>query len=239
MKGGLFLFQWLENEVQAGSSGFQGLEKSASVFPMVGKITERIGVFGGSFDPVHIGHLIIAQDAIEQLELDRLIFVPAAIPPHKLTHKLVEGRHRFEMLELATANNLRFEVSDLELARGGVSYTFDTIQHLQTEHPGAELFFIIGLDSLVELHLWRNIDELLEICTVVPFGRGGEDPERVAEKSQLSKVWKTRLLDRLIRIHEVDVSASEIRMRIAEGLSIQTLVLPEVEMYIAEHNLYT
>ncbi len=202
------------------------------------KISERIGVFGGSFDPVHIGHLIIAQDAVEQLELDRLIFVPTAVSPHKLHRAPTEGRHRFEMLQLATENNLRFEVSDLELSRGGVSYTFDTIQHLRAEHPDAELFFVVGLDSLVELHRWHRIAELLECCTVVPFGRGGEDPAKVIEQCELSKGWKKKLLDRLIRIHEVDVSASEIRMRIAEGLSIQTLVPPEVEMYIAEHNLY-
>jgi nicotinate-nucleotide adenylyltransferase len=201
--------------------------------------TERIGVFGGSFDPVHIGHLIIAQDAVEQLELDRLIFVPAAISPHKQHCTPVDGRHRLRMLELATENNLRFEVSDIELQRGGLSYTFDTIQHLQSDHPAADLFFIVGLDSLADLHHWRNADELLECCTVVPFGRGGEDPDEIAAKSGLSNVWKTRLLNRLIRIHEIEVSASEIRMRIAEGLSIQTLVPSVVEMYIAEHNLYT
>jgi nicotinate-nucleotide adenylyltransferase len=201
-------------------------------------ITERIGVFGGSFDPVHIGHLIIAQDAVEQLELDRMIFVPAAVSPHKQHCQPVEGRHRLEMLQLAIESNFRFEVSDMELARGGTSYTFDTIQHVQADHPNAELFFIMGLDSLVDLHLWRNCDQLLESCTVVPLGRGGEDPADVVAKSGLSNGWKAKLLNRLIRIHEIEVSASEIRMRIAEGLSIQTLVPPEVEMYIAEHNLY-
>ena len=199
---------------------------------------ERIGVFGGSFDPVHMGHLTIAQDAVEQLELNRLIFVPAAVPPHKQDKTLVEGRHRFEMLQLATEANLSFEVSDMELQRGGISYTFDTIKQIQFEHPGAELFFIIGLDSLAELHLWRNIEPLLELCTVVPFARGGEDPARVAEQIQLSNAWKTKLLERLIRIHEIEISASDIRMRQAEGLSIRYLVPPEVEMYIAEHHLY-
>jgi nicotinate-nucleotide adenylyltransferase len=199
---------------------------------------ERIGVFGGSFDPVHMGHLTIAQDAVEQLELNRLIFVPAAVPPHKQDKTLVEGRHRLEMLQLATEANLSFEVSDMELRRGGVSYTFDTIKQVQFEHPGAELFFIIGLDSLAELHLWRNIEPLLELCTVVPFARGGEDPARIAEQIQLSNVWKTKLLERLIRIHEIEISASDIRMRQAEGLSIRYLVPPEVEMYIAEHHLY-
>lgn len=199
---------------------------------------ERIGVFGGSFDPVHMGHLTIAQDAVEQLELDRLIFVPAAVPPHKQSHTLADGKHRLEMLRLAAESNPAFEVSDMELKRGGVSYTFETMQQVQAEHPGAELFFIIGLDSLVELHLWRDIDALLEQCTVVPFARGGENPQDAADKIRLSGDWKAKLMKRLIRIHEIEISASEIRMRLAEGLSIRYLVPPEVEMYIFEHGLY-
>jgi nicotinate-nucleotide adenylyltransferase len=202
------------------------------------KTIERIGVFGGSFDPVHMGHLTIAQDAVEQLELDRLIFIPAAVPPHKQGKTLAEGRHRFEMLQLATESNLSFEVSDMELQRGGVSYTFDTMTQVQFEHPGAELFFIVGIDSLTILHAWRNVDKLLEMCTIVPFARGGEDAARVAEQIQLPESWKARLMERLIRIHEIEISASEIRMRLAEGLSIRYLVPPEVEMYIAEHGLY-
>jgi len=202
------------------------------------KNIQRIGVFGGSFDPVHMGHLTIAQDAVEQLELDRLIVVPAAVPPHKQGRTLAEGRHRLEMLQLATESNLSFEVSDMELQRGGVSYTFDTMRQVQAEHPGAQLFFIVGLDSLTILHSWRNVDQLLELCTLVPFARGGEDPARVAEQIQLPEPVKTGLMERLIRIHEIEISASEVRMRLAEGLSIRYLVPPEVEMYIAEHHLY-
>ena len=202
------------------------------------KNIQRIGVFGGSFDPVHMGHLTIAQDAVEQLELDRLIFVPAAVPPHKQGRTLAEGRHRLEMLQLATESNLSFEVSDMELQRGGVSYTFDTMRQVQAEHPGAQLFFIVGLDSLTILHSWRNVDQLLELCTLVPFARGGEDPARVADQIQLPEPVKTGLMERLIRIHEIEISASEVRMRLAEGLSIRYLVPPEVEMYIAEHHLY-
>lgn len=205
---------------------------------MNGSRSEKIGVFGGSFDPVHMGHLTIAQDAVEQLELDRLIFVPAAVPPHKQEKTLAEGRHRLEMLKLATAGNLSFEVSDIELRRGGVSYTVDTMAQIQADHPGAELFFIVGLDSLTILHSWKNVEKLLEICTLVPFARGGEDSVRVAGQIQLSNDWKNRLLGRLIRIHEIEISASEIRMRLAEGLSIRYLVPSEVEMYIAEHGLY-
>jgi len=200
--------------------------------------SEKIGVFGGSFDPVHMGHLTIAQDAVEQLELNRLIFIPAAIPPHKQEKTLADARYRFEMLQLAIEGNLHFEVSDMELQRGGVSYTFDTMTQIQAENPGAELVFIVGLDSLTILHLWRNVDELLKRWTIIPFARGGEDSARVAEQIQLSKDWKKQLLERLIRIHKIEISASEIRMRLAEGLSIRYLVPPEVEMYIAEHHLY-
>lgn len=199
---------------------------------------EKIGVFGGSFDPVHMGHLTIAQDAVEQLELDRLIFVPAAIPPHKQGKTLAEGRHRLEMLRLATEGNLNFEVSDMELRRGGVSYTFDTMTQLQAEHRAAKLFFIVGLDSLTILHAWKNAEQLLKKWTIVPFARGGEDPARIAEQILLPNDWKKQFLERIIRIHEIEISASEIRMRLAEGLSIRYLVPPEVEMYIAEHGIY-
>lgn len=202
------------------------------------KAAERIGVFGGSFDPVHMGHLTVAQDAVEQLELDRLIFVPAAVPPHKQGKTLADGRQRLEMLQLATEGNPDFEVSDMELRRGGISYTFDTMMQVRTERPGAELFFIVGLDSLTILHSWKNIEQLFKLCTIVPFARGGEEPAQVAAHIQLPEPLKTGLLNRLIRIHEIEISASEIRMRLAEGLSIRYLVPPEVEMYIAEHGLY-
>ena len=199
---------------------------------------DRIGVFGGSFDPVHTGHLVIAQDAIEQLDLDRVIFMPAAIQPLKPGGSAASSAHRLEMLRLATELNLSFEVSDLEIQRGGVSYTVDTLMQLQERFPVAELFLVIGLDSLRDLHRWRDVERLPELCTLVPFARGGEDPVKVAETCQLPALWKTRLLERMIRIHQIEISSSEIRMRAAEGLSTRYLVPPEVEMYIAEHHLY-
>jgi len=199
---------------------------------------ERVGVFGGSFDPVHTGHLVIAQDAVEQLELDRLIFMPAAIQPLKPGGTAASSAHRLEMLRRATEFNPAFEVSDLEVQRGGISYTVDTLTKLQAHYPAAELFFVIGLDSLRDLHRWRDVERLQDLCTVVPFARGGEDPVKVAAGCLLPEPWKTSLLERLIRIHQVEISSSEIRMRAAEGLSLSYLVPPEVEMYIAEHRLY-
>ena len=200
--------------------------------------TRKIGFFGGSFDPVHCGHVSVAQDAFEQLGLDRLIFVPAAVPPHKLDWALSSGDDRLEMLRLAAAVNPCFEVSDLELRRGGVSFTVDTMSEIRAMNPAAQLFFIIGLDSLAELHLWFRIDDLLELCTVVPFARGGESVDEVAKKIKLPAVWKERLLSRVIQLHEIEISSSEIRRRAGAGLSISGLVPPPVELYIARRNLY-
>lgn len=199
---------------------------------------KRIGVFGGSFDPVHMGHLTVAQDAVEQLELDRLIFVPAAVPPHKQQKTLADGVHRLAMLRLAAEGNPVFEVSDIEIRRGGISYTIETLRQFQAVYPGADLFFIVGLDSLAEMHLWHQADRLLAGFTVVPFARGGENPDAAAQAMKLPEELKRALMGRLIRIHEIEISASEIRMRLAEGLSIRYLVPPEVEMYIFEHGLY-
>ncbi len=205
---------------------------------MAATYAARIGVFGGSFDPVHLGHLTVAQDAVEQLELDRLIFIPAARSPHKQDAVPTEGRHRLAMLRLAVEDHPVFEVSDMELARGGVSYTVNTLAQVRQAHPGAELFFLVGLDSLRELHRWYQVDRIFDLCTVVPLARGGEDPAGVRQQCGLSESCKQRLLDRLIRIHEMEISSSEIRMRVAEGLSIRYLVPPGVQMYIAEHHLY-
>ncbi len=197
-----------------------------------------IGVFGGSFDPVHCGHITVAQDAVEQLGLDRLIFMPAAMSPHKPDRTLAGDEHRFAMLELAAGGNPVFEVSGLELRRGGVSYTFDTITQLRTENSAAQFFFIIGLDSLAELHRWYRIEELLKICTIVPFARGGDNAAEIAAQIQLTGEWKQRLLGRVIAIHKIDVSSSDIRHRLAAGKNIRGLVPAAVERYIDTHHLY-
>lgn len=199
----------------------------------------RIGIMGGSFDPVHMGHLIIAQDAMERLELSEVIFIPADIPPHKQHLKQVDAQHRFRMLELAIEGDMRFSVSDIELRRGGVSYTYDTVQLLKAGDPGAEWVLIVGSDTLVDLHNWRKTDELLDACEVATFARPGESIEgRIAEKVRVAERHKEKLLRNVIETHLVGISSTEIRMRVAEGLGIRYLVPPEVEMYIFEHGLY-
>ncbi len=200
---------------------------------------KRIGIIGGSFDPVHIGHLIIAQDALERLELDEVAFVPAAIPPHKQHIQQVAPEHRLNMLKRATETDLRFSVSDMEILRGGVSYTLDTVKMLREERPDVEWVLIVGSDTLVDLHTWYKIDELLELCEVASFLRPGESSvDAIVRKIKLSTDRKERLLANLIEAHLIEISSTEIRMRVAEGLGIRYLVPPEVEMYICEHGLY-
>jgi nicotinate-nucleotide adenylyltransferase len=206
--------------------------------PLISK-TKRIGIMGGSFDPVHIGHLIIAQDAIERLELSEVVFIPAAVPPHKQHLHRVSAGHRINMLRLATEADLRLSVSDIELQRGGVSYTIDTVRELQQEQPEAEWILTVGSDTLVDLHNWYKIDELLDLCEVATFLRPGESClDEISDKVLVSDVHREKLLNNVVEAHLIALSSTEIRMRIAEGLGIRYLVPAEVEMYIYEHGLY-
>lgn len=199
----------------------------------------RIGLMGGSFDPIHSGHLIIAQDAAERLELDEVIFIPASIPPHKQHLQQASIGHRLNMVSLATEADLRFTVSDIEIQRGGVSYTIETVQALQEEYPDADLVLIVGSDTLVDLHNWYKIDELLECCQVATMLRPGMSSlEEIARQVQVDEAHRRGLLDNVFETHLIEISSTDIRMRVAEGLGIRYLVPSEVEMYIFEHGLY-
>lgn len=199
----------------------------------------RLGIIGGSFDPVHIGHLVIAQDASEKLELSEIVFIPAAIPPHKQHLKQVDASHRLNMIRLATESDLRFSVSDIEMRRGGVSYTINTVEELKEENPDVEWVLVVGSDTLVDLHNWYRIHELLDLCEVATFLRPGDSSlEELARKIKLPLSHREKLLNNVIEAHLIDISSTEIRMRVAEGLGIRYLVPMEVEMYIFEHGLY-
>jgi len=201
--------------------------------------SKRIGIMGGSFDPVHIGHLITAQDAMERFELSEVVFVPALIPPHKQHLQQVDAEHRLNMLRLAAEDDLRLSVSDVEIMRGGISYTLDTVKAFQADRHDVEWVLIVGSDTLVDLHNWYKIDELLGLCEVASFLRPGESSlAEIAEKIELPAGTKQRLLGNLVETHLIEVSSAEIRMRVAEGLGIRYLVPPQVEMYIYEHGLY-
>ncbi len=199
----------------------------------------RIGIVGGSFDPIHTGHLIIAQDAVELLDLSEVIFIPAATPPHKQHVQRVPAEHRLNMLNLAVEGDEHFTVSDLEIQRSGVSYTIDTVRQLRKTYGTDILFLIIGSDTLVDLHNWYKIEELLSFCEVASFLRPGEDSmESIVEKMQIGEPHREKLLQNVIKSRRIEISSTEIRMRLEEGMSIRYLVPPAVETYIHEQGLY-
>lgn len=200
--------------------------------------TATVGVLGGSFNPVHLGHLIVAQDALECFDLREVWFMPCARPPHK-PDDLAEARHRAQMIELAIETQAAFRVCAEEVDRGGISYTIDTLNRLSDAYPDEAFRFIIGADSVPELHSWRSIDELFDRYGFLVMGRPGFDPAGWTPESLGLKAEQVEALKHhLCRAHAVGISSSDIRRRAAEGWSIKYLAPAEVEMYIMEHHLY-
>lgn len=184
-----------------------------------------IGIFGGSFDPIHTGHLIIAEYAKEFFKLDKVIFVPVGIPSHR-ENKLAKNTDRLEMINLAIKNNPNFEVSDIELKNENENYTYDTLLKLKEFYPKDELVQIIGEDSADYLHLWKNYSELITMCKFLVFKR-----ENYSYKSSDSNII-------VMDSPRISLSATLIRERIREGKSIKYMVSNEVEDYIKENKLY-
>jgi len=199
----------------------------------------RIGILGGTFNPVHIGHLILAQSALEAFDLEKVLFIPCGTPPHKETAGLIGAEHRLSMVEAALEGDFRFEALDIEIKRGGVSYAVETVAQLRERYRDADLLFIIGSDTLPELHLWKDIRTLLTLCRFACFLRPGFDVQSfLPEDLRLEPALARTVLENLTAARQIDISSTEIRYRIAEGLNIRYLVPREVEMYIAEHRLY-
>jgi nicotinate-nucleotide adenylyltransferase len=203
----------------------------------------RIGVFGGSFDPVHFGHLIAAECAREQARLDRVVFVPAAAPPHKPGRILAEGRHRLEMLALAIGGHDAFGVSSLELDRGGTSYTVDTLTTLATVHPGDALVLLLGPDALAGLPTWREPRRIAALAEIVPVERDALDDLSAAMVAGgladlLGPEAVAALLARRVRMPAIGIRATALRAAIAAGQSIRYRTPRAVERYIATHGLY-
>jgi nicotinate-nucleotide adenylyltransferase len=191
---------------------------------------KKIGVLGGTFDPIHVGHLLVARDAMDALELDRVIFVPASIPPHKLETDMAPAESRLAMVRLAIGDDPDFSVSEVDFLRSGPSFSIDTVKRLQEEFPGNDLFFLIGEDNLGEIWSWKDPERLFQECRVIVIGRPGGD--RITIPSDIP--GPATALD----IHRIQLSSSEIREKIRQGRSIRYLVPREVERYIYEHRLY-
>lgn len=200
-------------------------------------VKKRVGILGGTFDPVHNGHLALAESALEAFSLERLILVPNTVSPLKQGFKAAAAEHRLAMLRLAVADRPRLEVSAIELERGGVSYTVDTMAELQKLHPDKELWLLVGMDSLKELHLWHRVDDLLSLCRVGTFERPGEEPP-IRKVPGFSPQASLALLQNIVRGEFLDISATDIRARIAQKQSIRYLVPQSVAAYIAANGLY-
>jgi nicotinate-nucleotide adenylyltransferase len=171
--------------------------------------------------------------------LDRVLFIPCAQPPHKASETLVAAEHRLAMLRAAVANNPRFAVNTIELERSGPSFTIETLKALGKTHPDTRFYFILGTDSLLELHQWRAVGELLELCEFVTMLRPGFPVEHLAEERlNLPPPWPARLLKNLFPGHAADISSTDIRRRVAAGRSIRYLVPDAVAGYIAAQGLY-
>ncbi len=197
-------------------------------------VPERLGVLGGTFDPIHAGHLAAASAAIDCAHLDRVIFVPAAQPPHRPV-AVAPARDRLAMCRLATTGDARFAVSDLELDRTGPSYTVDTLLELRRLHPDAELFLILGWDAASLFHTWHRPEHVRAIASIVIVGRPGSKAPQPADLKSAGLDGKG-----IVRCvgDTPAVSASEIRRAVAAGESIAGLVPEAVERYITTHRLY-
>ncbi|HMD53203.1 MAG TPA: nicotinate (nicotinamide) nucleotide adenylyltransferase [Phycisphaerae bacterium] len=195
-------------------------------------------IFGGTFDPVHNGHIQLARSAKNMLHADKVLLIPAAVSPHKSNTTTASAQDRLAMLRLATANEPDIEISDLEIKRPPPSYTFDTIQSLRKQFPTDEFVLLIGADQLPKLHTWHKIGELLAgVKTAVLPRDGSPIPENPPDKI-LAPCWP-EIKKNVLELPKIVISATDIRQRVSQGLSISGLVHPDVERYIGERHLYS
>ena len=199
----------------------------------------RIGILGGSFDPLHTGHLLLAECCREQCALDKVLFIPTAISPLKEAGSHATNQQRLDMLTLGIAGQNRFEISDLELRRGGKSYTYETLETLTADNPQDEFYFLMGADSLADFSKWKEPQRICELATLAIVSRPGCPPldfqllENYASPEYIAQVKEFQ-----VAMPAVDLSSSEIRQKTAYGKSIRYHLPRSVEQYIRQEQLY-
>lgn len=196
-----------------------------------------LGLMGGTFNPIHYGHLLMCEGIREEFSLDKIIFIPAKIPPHKNNTKIIEAYDRLQMVKLAIRDNPHFEFSDLEMKREGSSYTIDTLKIFKEQFNRNDLALIIGADSLVQFETWRNFQEIFRLATIIVASRPDTN-ENTLERAIIK--FKSQFAARIFKYSgkAMDYSSTEIRLRVKEGMSIKYQVPPEVEAYIYKNLLY-
>ncbi|MEJ5186867.1 MAG: nicotinate-nucleotide adenylyltransferase [Candidatus Geothermincolales bacterium] len=201
----------------------------------------RIGIMGGTFDPIHYGHLVTAEEARVQFGLDRVIFVPSGHPPHKEERKSLDPEYRYLMVVIATATNPYFTVSRMEIDRPGPSYTIDTVREIKRElGSGVELYFITGADAILEILTWKEPERVLEECVFIAATRPGYDLKRLEENLPESEKARHRTRPRVLtmEIPALAISSTDIRRRVKEGRPIRYLVPEGVAEFIEKHGFY-
>jgi nicotinate-nucleotide adenylyltransferase len=198
----------------------------------------RIGIFGGSFNPVHIAHLIIAEHFVEAQGLERCYFVPAFLPPLKrAVEELAPAEHRLAMLERALAGNPRFCIEPCELQRGGISYTVETVHEFRQRFPDAQLLLLVGMDQLLEFRAWHRWEEIVQMAQLCVALRPIPVDQRTVEQ-ELAQLRAHGASVELLQTPLLEVSSSEIRRRLRQGRSVRYLVPESVREYIVAHSLY-
>lgn len=218
-------------------------------------MSQKIGILGGTFNPIHYGHLAAAEEVWSRLKLDQVLFVPSFLPPHKQDEVIPSAAQRQEMVALAIAGNPHFSLSDIEVKRKGMSYSIDTVAELLQLHPATDFYFITGLDSFLEIQTWKEWERLLALCKFIVLSRPGYAFTGLASVNFMQKAAeKLHALDRreltravlelgnsavyLEQIPLHDISSTDIRQRVRQGRTIKYLLPESVETYIIKSKLY-
>ena len=200
-------------------------------------MNNRIGIMGGTFDPIHYGHLVIANEVLFKFDLQKIIFVPTGNPPHKRSAALADAYHRYMMVQFATMTNPSFDVSNIEVEKDGISYTVDTIRELKNNYIDTKLYFITGTDAVLDLPNWKDPEEILNLCTFISVNRPGYVTDTLDDKlDRLMEKYKGEILS--IRAPQLKISSTDIRNRIQEGRPTKYLLPENVEQYIFKNGLY-
>ncbi|MEW8956124.1 nicotinate-nucleotide adenylyltransferase [Clostridium sp.] len=198
----------------------------------------KVGVLGGTFDPIHNGHLYIAEEAMNRLSLDKLIFMPSGNPPHKKNKNILDGTLRYELIKSVIRDKEKFYISDFEILKKGLSYTYETLQYIKEDlGTDIEIYFITGADCLIDIYKWKNINELFKLCKFVVFYRKGFTVDEILkQKKKVEEEFNVEII--FLHLLEMNISSTYIREAIKNEESLSFLLPPSVEYIIKELRLY-